>query len=273
LFDALAEELIRLEAAETNMLSYAEAAIEICRDYLSQLKMLVETYGFADNDEEIVFFKHRKPEYLSRLIYYKGLYDLYSRWPEGSEIVKREYLKHGLDRLHQFFKEHDAFYVYYRTRSAHLDYKYFVRGQLDIHLLPDAFYFEKDTSFSTGYDFLLSQIIANQRLLTYIERLLKQPDSFTPVSSSTDSSNTPSLTWTGSKTDLVELLYGLHSVGAFNNGNADLKLIATCLQQAFHIDLGNYYNIFQDIPRRKTGQTKFLDNMKTMLMKKIDEME
>jgi len=272
LFATFTEELARFETTTTD-LSSAEAAIQLCRIYLSQLKELVQEHGFADKDEEILFFKHRKPLYLVPLIYYKGIYTLYSQWPEGSEIMKKEYLERELNRLKQFFAEHHTLYVYCRTHSTHMDDKYFVREQFDVHLLHDSFYFEADARFSTGYDFLVSQITANTRLSTYIEKLLLQPDNHTAVLPSAGSSNTPSLTWTESKTALVELLYALYLTDVFNNGKADLKLIATFLQQTFHIDLGNYYTTFQEIRMRKTGQTKFLDNLRAMLIKKIDEME
>jgi hypothetical protein len=272
LFAAFTEDLTRFETANID-LSTAETAIEVCRMYLSQLKALVQEHGFADKDEEIVFFKHSKPRYLVPLIYYKGIYTLYSQWPEGSEIMKKEYLDHELSRLRQFFAEHREFYKYCRTCSTHMDDKYFVRGQFDVHLLHDSFYFEADPGFSTNYDFLVSQITANTRLLTYIEKLLLQPDGSTSGSPSADSSKAPSLTWTGSKTDLIELIYALHSGSVLNNGNADLKLIATCLQKVFNIEVGNYYDIFQHIRLRKTGRTKFLDNLRSLLIKKMDEME
>jgi len=120
---------------------------------------------------------------------------------------------------------------------------------------------------------------AEQQLLAafaaYFEELLVQPDNCTliPPSVPVHPSNSSSIVWTGNKTDLVELIYALHLAGVFNNGKADVKLIATCLQQVFNIDLGNYYDLFQNIRMRKTGQLKFLDNMKAMLMKKMDEME
>jgi len=272
LFAAFTEELSRIESTNID-LPGAETAIELCRLYLLQLKALVQEHGFADKDEEIVFFKHRKPLYLVPLIYYTAIYTLYSQWPEGSEIMKREYLERELNRLKQFFAEHHTLYVYCRSRSTHMDNKYFVRGQFDVHLSHDSFYLEADARFSTGYDLLVSQITANTRLLIYIEKLLLQPVSSASVSPSADSSNTPSLRWTGSKIDLVELIYALHLTDVFNNGKADVKLIATRLQQVFDIDLGNYYNIFQDMRRRKTGQTKYLDHMKAMLTKKLDEIE
>ena len=44
--------------------------------------------------------------------------------------------------------------------------------------------------------------------------------------------------WTGSKVALTELIFALHTEGAFNNGAADLKDIAEYFEHIFEIDLG-----------------------------------
>ena len=77
--------------------------------------------------------------------------------------------------------------------------------------------------------------------------------------------------WTGKVIDLVELKYGLHVTGSINNGNASLKDIKECLEEAFDVDLGNTSSYFQDIIRRKNGSTTFLDLMKAKLLQRIDE--
>lgn len=52
------------------------------------------------------------------------------------------------------------------------------------------------------------------------------------------------LFWTGSKTDLIELIYALNSSDDINNGVADIKEVAVIYKQIFNIDLGNYYQKF-----------------------------
>src|SRR5206468_8208279 len=140
----------------------AEAATQICCNYLAQLKTLVQECGFAGQAHEIQFFKHTKPQFLGPFIYYTGLFNLFSHWPEGSKILQDEYLNLELRRLKQFFTDHQHFYFYYKTGSTYLDDKYFVRGNFDIRLMQDCFYFEADTTFSTGYDFIFSRLVANQ---------------------------------------------------------------------------------------------------------------
>ncbi len=79
------------------------------------------------------------------------------------------------------------------------------------------------------------------------------------------------LFWTASKTDLIELIYALHSSGAVNSAAADIKEMALAYEQMFNIDLGNYYHTFIEIRSRKSNSTKFLDSLKDSLLKRIEE--
>jgi hypothetical protein len=82
-----------------------------------------------------------------------------------------------------------------------------------------------------------------------------------------------SLQWTSTKTALTELIYALHYNKVINNGNTDIKEIATVLQKVFHFDLGNFYKIFSEIKSRKTDRTKFLDNLSNGLLVKMENSE
>lgn len=81
------------------------------------------------------------------------------------------------------------------------------------------------------------------------------------------------LFWTGSKTDLIELIYALQSSGVVNSGTADIKELAAVCEQIFNIELGNYYHTFIEIRSRKCNNTKFLDKMKESLLKRIAELD
>ncbi len=77
------------------------------------------------------------------------------------------------------------------------------------------------------------------------------------------------LSWTSSKTDLIELIYALQSNGSVNSGTAEIKEMASGCEQIFNLDLGNYYHTFEEIRSRKSNRTKFLDHLKESLEKRI----
>ena len=81
------------------------------------------------------------------------------------------------------------------------------------------------------------------------------------------------LTWTGSKVGLIELIYAMAEAKVINNGNIDIKEIASTFEKLFKIDLGDFYRSFMEIRQRKRNNTKFLDLLRLNLKKRIDKFE
>lgn len=245
-----------------------EAIIEIIVKCLNEIKEHILKRGFKTIDEEIHFFKHQKPAIVSKLIYYNAIYKIETKKPYGAKSIKK-YLKSELKKLKRYFENNLEFYRYYRTNNSFLDQKLFVRGKHDIKLLLDTYYFQSDHTFSTTHDYKVAKIMANDLIQVYIEdqlynmkkhQLLKRP-------------SVPCLTWTGSKAALIELIYALHYHGVFDNGSSDIRLIAEYFENAFNLDLGNFYHTYLEIRTRKVNRTKFLDALRDILIKKMDEQD
>lgn len=79
--------------------------------------------------------------------------------------------------------------------------------------------------------------------------------------------------WTGSKVAILELIYSLHFQGVFENGNADIRLIAKYFEDAFNVNLGNFYQTYLELRSRKMNQTKFLDTLRETLIREMDEQD
>lgn len=264
----LTEKLQAAKTKHTSIIKSTEAAAAICQEYLFLLKELVKNYVFADAAEEIHFFKSIKPNFYSELIYYVSIYRVYTQWPAGSELDQKDYLQAELANINFFFESNEQFYHYCRTNSTHFDEHYFMRGKHDIKHNADIFYFDIDPSFCSLSDMKVARIMANDRLqkdlIAYLERL----DALATLNPALPLYG---LTWTDSKTALVELLYALHALGVFNNRKADLKDIALCFETAFNIQLPDYYKTWGEIRLRKSAKTKFLDALKDVLVRRIDE--
>jgi hypothetical protein len=78
------------------------------------------------------------------------------------------------------------------------------------------------------------------------------------------------LTWTGSKVELVELIYAWETAGCFNHGHATIKEIAAYIEVIFNVDLGDYYDTFRDM-RNRVNRTAFLDKLIKVLNDRMDE--
>lgn len=239
-----------------------EAVILLIVECLSELKEYVLKRGFKNTDEEIRFFKHQKPVIVAKLIYYNAIYKIETKKPYGAKPI-RKYLNKELKKLKRFFENNLDFYKYYRSNNSFVDEKFFVRGKHDIRLWLDTFYFEADHRFSTSHDYKVAKIIANDLIQVYLE------DRLNNINVKRGSDN--SLKWTASKTALTELIYALYSHGVFNNGNTDIKLIAKTFEEAFNIELGDFYHTFMELKARKINRTKFLDSLCEALIKKMDE--
>ena len=241
-----------------------EAVIQLIIKCLFDVKKYILKRGFKNVDEEIRFFKYQKPIIVSKLIYYNAIYKIETRRPYGNKRTKKYFVKE-LKKLKRFFENNLDFYKYYRSNNSFFDEQFFVRGKHDIRLWLDTFYFEADHRFSTSHDYKVAKIIANDLIQVYLEDRLNNIN----VKKVSDNS----LKWTASKTAFTELIYALYSHGAFNNGNTEIKLIAKTFEDAFNIELGDFYHTFMELKARKINRTKFLDRLCEALIKKMDEQD
>ena len=139
---------------------------------LDDLRTKIQTYIFPTKEDEILFFKTQKPELLGRLLFFYKIYKIETQCPNGSDEVIRNYINRELDNLTYFFNRNLDFYQYYRSHSTVYDEYYFVRGKVDLRLCTDSAQFDKDPNFSTGYDYKVAKIIANEMLRIYLNKRL-----------------------------------------------------------------------------------------------------
>ncbi|MBS1740473.1 MULTISPECIES: RteC domain-containing protein [Weeksellaceae] len=264
--DELEEEIKELIYDQGNFLSFYEKAIELILSKTAKLKEYILKKGFKNVQEEIHFFKYQKPAIISQLIYYNAIYKIEARKPYGAKHI-RKYLNKELKKLKRFFDNNLDFYKYYRSNNSFLDENFFVRGKHDIKLWLDTYYFQSDQTFSTSHDYKVAKIIANDLIQVYIE------DQLYSKTQEGKSASTQSLNWTGSKTAMIELIYALNCQGVFDNGNSDIRLIAQHFETTFNIDLGNFYQTFLELRTRKINRTKFLDELRDGLLRKMDEQD
>lgn len=225
--------------------------------HLRELKEFTRTYRFSDATEEIQFFKEAKPVLLSHYYYHKDLFAL-RQWEAFSAPEKsRSHYQRLLRTMQAYTERHKLFHLYCLSGATYLDEFYFRRRphhEENIHA---------DEQFSTDYDRKLARILANEMLRTNLRQLLRNDPDADPA--------TAALTWTGSKTDLIELIYALHYAEPFNKGTASIKLLASTFEKIFHVTLGDYYRTFQDIRLRKKSQAPFLELLRDKFITHLND--
>ncbi|MFP3591317.1 RteC domain-containing protein [Chryseobacterium sp. SIMBA_038] len=232
-----------------------------------EVKTSLAEYKFEDVAEEIYFFKVIKPQFISKFIYYSKLLSIEVAIPNAGKTVLKDYFEYELLTLKTFYDKYTDFYEYYRRKANFLDYKYFVRNQFDLKSKLETGLYDYDEKFATSHDHIVSQIIANDLLEKYLLTAINNIDgyAFKKVDDKT------AISWSSSKSSLVELLYALFSSHVFNGGNIEFSEIVRSAEKALNVDLGNFYKTLNEIKNRKTNKTKFLQLLNENLNNVLSE--
>lgn len=267
LYGRMTEELgiIRREEGET--VKMAAASVEAVKRHVAPLREFILDIGFADEQEEVRFFKETKPRFYRHLIYFSKVMHMELERPAGGAQTQQKFLIREQKRLAYFFRKYKDFYKYLRSGASYLDKKLFMRESNNLPLPQELEGIDKDPLFTTSHDFIVAKISANEMLedllSAEISKLVTQTG---PV----PAANGQTMKWTASKAALTELLYALFSAGAINNGSTSIQQVALFLEKTFNTNLGNYYRAFQELRIRKKNRTQFIDELKSKLTAKMD---
>ena len=271
LYQRLEADLEEQESKEQSPMEMLRNGLHLTQTTLDKMKMQVQENGFASQTEEIEFFKFVKPKVYGLLVYVSERYSVENSRPILISELD-DFYNGQLKHISRFFRQHEFLYQYYKLGAVEMDQYYFLRGKkpdgvisLD---LP-----ELDTTFATYGDYLFAKFIGYEKMQNLILSKIKQV-SFVPEPSSLPINKEPNslLKWTGDKTNLVELIYGLFYTGQLNNGNATIADIIKWMEYNLKIDLSRSYKNFIDIKNRKRDSpTRFLDKMRDFILQRIDE--
>lgn len=272
--DILSE--IDLEIDEIDLYGYdiietSLSMVHRLQTVLSDLRTKIQTYVFPTKEDEILFFKVQKTEILGRLLFFYKIYRIETQCPNGSDEVIKGYISRELDNLTYFFNRNLDFYQYYRSHSTLYDEYYFVRGKSDLRLCTDSAQFDKDPNFSTGHDYKVAKIIANEMLRIYLNKRLVKLETNTQVEDNLQKCLKYPFRFTGKKVFLIELGYSLVSSGDINNGNVEIKEMMNFLGTVFQVELGDYYAAYIAMKERKKDRTAYLSRLQESLVKRMDE--
>lgn len=83
--------------------------------------------------------------------------------------------------------------------------------------------------------------------------------------------------WTGTKSELVEVIESILLIGSINNGNVAKKDLYEFIGNVFQVDLSNHNNILDHIYNRKDDMTsydrrlKYLNKLSRVLSQKLQD--
>ena len=212
----------------------------------------------------------RSRKYLSDYCIFIKIYRIETQCPNGSNEAVRSYLNKELDNLTYFFNRNLDFYQYYRSHSTIYDEYYFVRGKADLRLCTDSVQLDKDPKFSTGYDYKVAKIIANEMLRIYLNKRLVKLETDNLVEDNLQKArNVLFVSRVKSFSYRIELFSCFF--GDINNGNVEIKEIMNFLGTVFQVELGDYYAAYIAMKERKKDRTAYLTRLQDCLIKRMDK--
>jgi hypothetical protein len=138
-------------------------------------------------------------------------------------------------------------------------------------MIYNGFLQEIDPDFSTGFDILVAIYLSNKKLVNFLNRKITAIDNNRALPDVP--ADKPKISWTDSKAALIEVIYAFKAKGSFNHGKATLKDITDVFQKVFDVELSNPTRDFQELLRRKTGYSIYLDGLKDRFMQYIEDIE
>lgn len=232
-----------------------------CQAKLKSMRIRFIKQKDQSKEKQIQFFKKIKPIISSEVFFQNHLFEFYKSNPKGSLKSKKVFLYELLDNHSRFLTKHKDFHTYMQLGLTHLDESYFtltpfcptIHGQLEIPL---------DPKFNSPADLTNAKLIASEKMINFLYCQLATLDN-PNLDPTWESANY--LPWAKTKTDLIELIYCLHSSGAIP---CELKDIVKVFEKLFHLDLGNFYRTFTDI-KLKQNPVSFINELENSLIEKI----
>jgi len=269
LFAAMEEQLQQAAITEEPYLHKAERSYHIIQSAIAELKNFITDYTFKSPEEEVRFFKEIKPMFQSRLIYWAEMIQIESDKPPGPKKFLRNYYILSITLLRTFLERNRSLYKYYKLQRSNNDHLLFLNGNNTCVLIHE-YDLDLDHSFTRINSVKLSKIIAYESLIEHLQLLIHKLEN-PAITKDHAEPMTTGLSWTDSKSAIIELIYAIHARGAVNGGKVELKQLVRVFEHIFNIRVGNFYRIFTDFTIRKKNRTPFLDALKENFNKKLDE--
>lgn len=262
------EEQIKETDSITNPLEQLKNGLTHVQTALARLKLELAKSGFADQQEEISFFKIGKPRIYSLLIFVTERYAIENSMPLLGKEQQLAHLESQLIFINRFFRQNEFLYQYFHLNATDLDDRYFTRDG-NARIVGFAEVPDVDPSFSTVADYLFSKFMGYERLQDFVKQEIQMR---TGTENGLPKKMEKELKWTGDAVNAVELVYGIYETGQVNQGSASLTELMDFFGQVFHVNISGYFKRFADIKRRKSmSKTRFLDDMQKQVAKRIEE--
>ncbi|MCE7054726.1 RteC domain-containing protein [Algoriphagus sp. AGSA1] len=217
-------ELAKFPISDTNPLVMIESSFYLVDKTIQELKEGIKELEFLDEEEEIEFFKVYMTEFLSRSHFFSELFQIES---ERLGIVNQSddfFYSGKMEEVKKYFQRYAALNNYLIMGKSYLDRVYFLRGSEAPLIYPDLFRHTIDSSFCTVYTLHFARLKAMEKLMNYLSKKVRDVQG--EVEKPSVPNQQTSILWTGSKVELVELIYALKTTTVVNHGSITVAELA-----------------------------------------------
>jgi hypothetical protein len=273
ILEKLERELAKFPVTGENRMMAIESSFYLVDESIEMLKTRVKGFEFKDEKEEIQFFKRLMVELFSKSHFYSELFHIESEKPVDSPREIPVYYRGKMEEVKKYFQRNVGLNNYLLMGKTHLDRVYFLRSSESPILYPDLVHHTLDSSFCTVYTIYFGRLQAMARLMDYLANEVSAFSQMDVDDVAKREDEAAGLYWTGTKVELVELIYALKATAVVNSGTVSVANLAAVLGRAFGRQLRGYYKTFEEIRSRKKSRTFFLDRCKSKLDSYIEEYE
>ena len=167
LHEEMVQEIGRLGGEKTGS-ALTDRCYHIAADHWQRAKQYLRQTGFADDAEEIDFFKNQKVLFTGLLEFYLLLYR-FQVYAGGGSGVLEEFRKGEVDRIRKFREIHASFKNYYDQARTEWDDLYFLRRKFNKVQRPPSQVYDRATDFWTNGDWIVTLLTANRQFERFLE--------------------------------------------------------------------------------------------------------
>ena len=240
----------------------------ILLEHYRELQSFEETYRFKNEQEEIRYFKHFKPQILSEILYCNKVRKIIHFSQIQCLEISEKHLNCELKKITDFYESHIDFISYMNSEQIFSDETLFLRKNANLSAVPSYLLLREDADQITNGGHLVVKLLLNTKLYKFIQNKLNGQS----VSKNGKTIKSDFL-WTAPKSALIEVIYALHYKGVINNGSAEIKQLVHGFELFFNVELGDPYRHFTNIKQRKKTTTTFLESLQNSLIQHMNEQD
>lgn len=265
MFSELEVKLAELNKHSKEFNQNLTTAINLIEEHLYSIQEKLAIHVFQSKNTEISYFKNEFPKIFRLYYYYQTTYSIEKEKVKNCiyPLNEQEYYANYLQNFNYFNSEELKVLQVYHFYPLEKENKFFLRKHFRWRRknLMSAI---NDTYITNTISAAIGKREALIDIINYLEKRSK-------TSTTNEIEYKTEFNWTDNKCDLVELVYAIFIKESINNGDIELTQLIKFFETSFNIQLNNHHTTIQEIKQRKKERTKYIDNLKIRLDKKLLE--